>query len=79
MSVFSENDKDKILRDFQIQTDKQGLANKSDFVIYKKKKARDSRRTQYTAFKVVLRVKGCLIKLYSILVQIQLFIDKRFS
>lgn len=37
MSVFSENDKDKILRDFQIQTDKQGLANKSDFVIYKKK------------------------------------------
>lgn len=39
MSVFSENDKDKILRDFQIQTDKQGLANKSDFVIYQKKKS----------------------------------------
>lgn len=32
--MFSENDKDKILRDFQIQTDKQGLARTSDIVIY---------------------------------------------
>lgn len=32
--MFSENDKDKILRDFQIQTDKQGLASISDIVIY---------------------------------------------
>jgi len=38
MSVFSENDKDKILRDFQIQTGKQRLGNKSDFAIYKKTK-----------------------------------------
>jgi len=42
MSVFSENDKDKILRDFQIQTGKQRLGNKSDLAIYKK----TSRRTQ---------------------------------